>query len=141
MAGAPLQRRAGRSADALRPADPQTRIIDRGGQILFAIDADGAIVGTCALLAGRDGAFERSKMSVDEARQGQGIGARLLEAAIAAFVRAGGTRLFLETSSRLTPALHLYRRMGFVQEAPAQPSHYRRADVYMVWRPAEARHR
>ncbi|HUD40701.1 MAG TPA: GNAT family N-acetyltransferase [Dokdonella sp.] len=118
--------------------DPQTRVIDAGGEILFAVDASGEVVGTCALLAGADGAFELSKMSVDEARHGQGIGRRLIEAAIAAFGRRGGRRLFLETNSRLTAALHLYRRSGFVQQAPPQPSHYRRADVYMVWRPAEA---
>lgn len=119
-------------------SDPKSQVIDAGGEILFALDATGAVVGTCALLAGPDGTFELSKMSVEEARHGQGIGTRLIEAAIAAFRRRGGRRLFLESSSRLAPALHLYRRNGFVQQAPPHASHYRRADVYMVWRPADA---
>ncbi len=125
-------------ADLLVLSDPKSHVIDAGGEILFALDATGAVVGTCALLAGPDGTFELAKMSVEEARHGQGIGTRLIEAAIAAFHRRGGRRLFLESSSRLAPALHLYRRNGFVQQTPPHESHYRRADVYMVWRPAEA---
>jgi hypothetical protein len=42
--------------------------------------------------------------------------------------------LFLESNSRLMPALTLYESAGFVhQPAPRANSHYTRSDVYMIY--------
>jgi ribosomal protein S18 acetylase RimI-like enzyme len=72
---------------------------------------------------------------VDESRQGLGIGRALLEAAIAEFRRRDGQRMFLETNSKLIPALRLYESLGFERQPSIKSdSHYARADVYMVWR-------
>jgi ribosomal protein S18 acetylase RimI-like enzyme len=110
------------------------RIIAAGGAIFFARAGD-AVVGTCALLHAGDGRYELTKMAVTPAWQGQGISRRLLDAAIGAFRERGGSCLFLESSSILTPALTLYESAGFVHAPrPAGPSHYSRADVYMVYR-------
>ncbi len=124
-------------------SNPESEILERGGTILFAMlgepGRDENIVGTCALMpeseGGRQtGAFELTKMAVDEQHQGLGIGRALLEAAIAEFRRRDGNRLFLETNSKLTPALRLYESMGFEHQTSVKPdSHYHRADVYMVW--------
>ncbi len=120
-------------------SDPETEIIARGGTILFAMLGD-EVVGTCALMPETDGGdthgtYELTKMAVDEQRQGLGIGRALMEAAIDEFRRRDGRRLFLETNSKLTPALRLYESMGFEHQASIKPdSHYDRADVYMVWR-------
>lgn len=125
-------------------SDPETEIIARGGNILFAMLGD-EVVGTCALMpeaGGADaegvdmkGTFELTKMAVDEQRQGLGIGRALMEAAIDEFRRRDGRRLFLETNSKLTPAVRLYESMGFEHQPSIKPdSHYDRADVYMVWR-------
>jgi ribosomal protein S18 acetylase RimI-like enzyme len=66
----------------------------------------------------------------------------LLEAAIEEFLRREGRTLFLETNSKLTPALRLYESMGFQhQPAVKTDSHYARADVYMVWSGPEAQRR
>jgi DNA-binding MarR family transcriptional regulator/GNAT superfamily N-acetyltransferase len=112
---------------------PEEEILQPGGAILFAMH-DEAVVGTCALKREAPATFELTKMAVDEAHQGLGIGRLLLGAAIDEFRRLRGERLFLETSSRLGPALRLYESMGFVrQQAPKPDSHYVRADVYMVW--------
>jgi ribosomal protein S18 acetylase RimI-like enzyme len=46
----------------------------------------------------------------------------------------GAKRLYLETNSGLAPALGLYRRFGFQDVQPAQPSPYARADVMMELR-------
>jgi ribosomal protein S18 acetylase RimI-like enzyme len=74
-------------------------------------------------------------MTVEKQRQGLGIGRALLEAAIAAFQRRDSRRLFLETNSKLTPALRLYESMDFEHQPSVKPdSHYDRANVYMVWR-------
>ena len=115
-------------------SEPEQSILEPGGTILFAMLGDEA-VGTCALLPEEDGAYELTKMAVDEQRQGLGIGRALMEAAIAEFRRRGGTRLFLETNARLVPAVRLYESMGFEHQPTTKPgSHYARANVYMVWR-------
>lgn len=120
-------------------SNPETEIIERGGTILFAMLGDD-VIGTCALMpeiegADAEGSYELTKMAVDEQRQGLGIGRVLMEAAIAEFKRREGSRLFLETNSKLTPAVRLYESMGFEHQASIKPdSHYDRANVYMVWR-------
>jgi ribosomal protein S18 acetylase RimI-like enzyme/DNA-binding MarR family transcriptional regulator len=115
-------------------SDPEGEIIARGGTILFAAQGE-EIVGTCALMPHDDGSVELTKMGVDEHSQGLGVGRALLEAAIAAYQRLAGHRLFLETNSKLAPALRLYESMGFERQASIKTdSHYARADVYMVWR-------
>lgn len=115
-------------------SNPRQEILARGGCILFAMLGED-VVGTCALMPDADGSHELTKMAVDESRQGLGIGRALLEAAIAEFQRRGGQRLFLETNSKLVPALRLYESVGFEHQPSIKPdSHYARADVYMVWR-------
>lgn len=120
-------------------SNPETEIIAPGGSILFAMLGD-EVVGTCALMpdagsAEAEGTYELTKMAVDEQRQGLGIGRALLEAALKEFRRLGGRRLFLETNSKLPPAVRLYESMGFERQPSLKPdSHYARADIYMVWR-------
>lgn len=114
---------------------PQTAILDPGGCILLA-RCQGEIVGTCAIIkADGDRRYELSKMAVTERYQGLQIGRRLLEAAIACFHQRQGRELFLESNSKLTPALTLYESVGFVHTPrPEGPAHYARGDVYMVLR-------
>ena len=59
-------------------------------------------------------------MAVTSRMQGQGVGRRLLLAAIAQFKRMNAQTLFLESSSRLTPALTPYESR-WVQARPAAP--------------------
>jgi ribosomal protein S18 acetylase RimI-like enzyme len=109
------------------------KIIQSGGHIFMARCGEG-IVGTCALQKIGDGKFELSKMAVNEKFQGAGIGRRLLEAAIAQCKRYPGFELILETNSSLKQAIHLYESAGFVHATrPDGPSHYKRADVYMIY--------
>jgi DNA-binding MarR family transcriptional regulator/ribosomal protein S18 acetylase RimI-like enzyme len=109
-------------------------IVDGGGAVLFALLGD-AVVGTCALKQHAPGEYELTKMGVDPAVQGVGIGRRLIESAIAEFERLGGRALFLETNTRLESAIHLYERTGFEhQPAIRAGSPYDRANVYMIWR-------
>jgi DNA-binding MarR family transcriptional regulator/GNAT superfamily N-acetyltransferase len=116
-------------------SQPGKYVIDRGGTILFAT-LDGEVIGTAALLHEHDGIYELSKMAVETGFRGLGAGRKLLDAAIAEFRRLGGKTLFLESNSRLKPALTLYESAGFVHEpAPRPGSHYARADVYMIYRP------
>jgi len=120
--------------DADKPAleDPERVIIDRGGQILFALDPDNEeVLGTCALIVHDDGTAELAKMAVLPSARGRGIG-RLLGDAILALADAKGLdKLFLETNRKLTPAIRLYQQMGFVERPRLSESDYGRADVYM----------
>jgi len=108
------------------------RILRKGGAIFLA-RYRGAIVGTSALLAAGDGRFELSKMAVTAGHQGLGIGRKLLEAAVAEYLSRGACELFLESNSRLTPAITLYESAGFAHAPRPAPSHYERSDVYMVY--------
>jgi putative acetyltransferase len=117
-------------------SDPETHILAGGGRVLFAVDGDGRALGTVALLHEGDGVYELTKMAVDPAARGRGIGRLLMAGALDAWRGLGGRELFLESSSRLRPALALYESVGFRHRpAPRPGSHYARADVYMVYEP------
>lgn len=122
-------------------ADPETHILADGGRVLFAIasEADGSqrAVGTTALRHEGAGVFELTKMAVAPEARGLGIGRRLMQASLETFRAMGGRELFLESNSRLGPALKLYESVGFVHRPAPRPGfHYARADVYMVWDPS-----
>ena len=112
--------------------DPQGKVIDRGGRILFLIEG-GEVVGCCALLAMADGGFEVAKMAVGEPHKGKGLGRALMVACIERAKAAGAPRLYLETNSALAPALALYRGFGFQELTGMRrgPSDYARVDVWM----------
>lgn len=116
--------------------DPQTHLLADGGRVLFAIDDDGNARGTVALKHEGAGVYELTKMAVAPQARGRGIGRLLMQGALDAYRQHGGRELFLESSSKLAPALRLYESVGFVhRQAPRAGSHYARADVYMVWQP------
>ncbi|MEM7765788.1 MAG: GNAT family N-acetyltransferase [Pseudomonadota bacterium] len=121
--------------DALVLSKPRELIIDKGGEIFFAVLDDGRVVGTCALKpAGVDG-MELTKMAVTSNVQGGGIGRKLLSAVLEFWRNQQGGRLFLESHSSLGAALKLYEAAGFRHTERPRPSEYDRADVYMVWQP------
>ncbi|PLY39742.1 hypothetical protein CSZ94_24700 [Janthinobacterium sp. ROICE36] len=62
------------------------------------------------------------------------IARQLIERAFDAFEASGATLLFLESNSKLAPAIRLYESSGFQHVArPAGDAHYQRADAYMAW--------
>ncbi|MGX1673275.1 GNAT family N-acetyltransferase [Streptomyces sp. NPDC055400] len=115
--------------------DPFGRIVAPGGDVLVAREPGSeAVVGCIALLAYPDDVFELAKMAVAPATQGRGIGRRLVAAAIDRARALGGTRLFLGTNTKLTPALHLYEDAGFVRitrDRLPVSDYYARADILM----------
>lgn len=112
---------------------PWDGIIGKGGGILMAENGEGQAVGTVALVPLGDGVLELAKMAVDERCRGQGIGALLVDAAVALARRQGARALYLESNARLVPAVRLYERAGFRHLPPEArpPSPYARCDVYM----------
>ena len=118
---------------------PQEKVIDVGGEILFALDGD-QVLGCVALKHEGDGVFELTKMAVTPGAQGRGLGRLLMEACIRRFEARDGTYLYLESHDSLTPALTLYESVGFEHTPrPGGPSPYARANVYMVYRKPEKR--
>lgn len=120
--------------------DPESHILGPGGRILFAVDRAERALGTVALMRHDQDDVELTKMAVDPVARGAGIGRMLLTDALASFVEMGGTRLFLETNTRLRPAIQLYESVGFRRQPTLRAgSHYQRADVYMIWEPNASR--
>ena len=108
---------------------PQEEILDKGGHILVAL-RDGEPIGVCALLRVDDETFELAKMAVAEQARGFGAGYKLGEAAKTTARAAGASRLILESNTILTPAITLYRKLGFT-EFTGMPSEYDRCNIHM----------
>ena len=113
---------------------PKEYILDKGGVILVALHKEQP-VGTCALipLPGEAPTFELAKMAVSPAAQGLGIGLLLGQACIERARALGAKRVYLESNTRLKPALSLYHKLGF-RKVVGPPSPYERADIQMdLW--------
>ncbi|MFT7689266.1 MAG: DNA-binding MarR family transcriptional regulator/GNAT superfamily N-acetyltransferase, partial [Candidatus Azotimanducaceae bacterium] len=112
--------------------NPIEKVINSGGQILFAVDKlSSEVYGTCALINRGQGNVELAKMGVTTTARGRGIGKILGLMAISFARDMGFTLIYLETNSRLAPALGLYRDIGFSRKPPPKESDYARSDVYM----------
>lgn len=111
--------------------NPQKYIIDKGGHI-FVGCYRGEPVGVCALHKMDDPEYdyELAKLAVSPKAQGLGIGVMLCEAVIEKARKLGARNIFLESNTRLHPAIHIYKKVGF-RELPQRPSGYKRADIWM----------
>lgn len=106
--------------------EPEGYILSNGGKIFFAKYGD-EIVGTCALIKTGETSYELAKMAVSPKYQGIGAGRRLGQAAIEAAQKLDATYLYLESNQKLTPALTLYKSLGFV-EVPIGDTPFARAN-------------
>jgi GNAT superfamily N-acetyltransferase len=110
--------------------NPHKYILDPGGAILLAVD-DEAPLGAVALMVMGDGSVELAKMGVRPQAQGKGAGRMLVAAAVATAREMGMKRVYIETNSKLGPALKLYHDAGFQPLKQTIPSPYARADVQL----------
>ncbi|REL38667.1 GNAT family N-acetyltransferase [Rhodohalobacter sp. SW132] len=93
---------------------PVEQIIEKGGAILAA-ELDGTPVGVVALKPLNDD-LELTKMAVQESARGNGIGTKLMNAAIQKALEMNAGRMVLFTDPlKLRPAFLLYRRFGFTE--------------------------
>lgn len=118
--------------DRRQLSDPVGAYVAPGGEILLA-EEERRVIGCVAIVPDGTGAWELSKMAVAPAMRGRGTGRRLLEAAVARARERGAASLFLGSSTKLAPAVHLYESLGFRHVAP-ESLHmpYTRASVFMA---------
>jgi GNAT superfamily N-acetyltransferase len=110
--------------------NPRKYVIDLGGEIFMAV-VDGQAAGTAAMIPANDEVVELTKMAVSPLFHRLGLASKLMVRCIEWAEEHGFKTIFLETNSRLSPALSLYRKFGFT-EVPGDPdSLYTRADVRM----------
>ncbi|PRX54307.1 GNAT family N-acetyltransferase [Flagellimonas meridianipacifica] len=112
---------------------PKEYILDNGGYIAVALKGE-TVVGVCALIKMKDSQydFELAKMGVSPLEQGQGIGFLLGTHIIKKAEQLGASTVYLESNTKLVPALKLYRKLGFV-EMEGFTSPYERCDIQMVY--------
>lgn len=119
------------AADYKALDNPETYILDKGGQILVAL-YNKEPVGVCALIKmnepGYD--FEMAKMAVSPKAQGKNIGWLLGQAVIKSAKEAGAKKLYLESNTILKPAINLYYKMGFKKVA-GKTTPYKRCNIQM----------
>ncbi|CAM2009044.1 bifunctional helix-turn-helix transcriptional regulator/GNAT family N-acetyltransferase [Acanthopleuribacter pedis] len=102
--------------------NPESEIIAKGGEVWFARHREsGEILGTVALHKGDHDHYEMIKMGVRPEARGYSIGEQLGVALIEEAKRRGIDTVYLETNSKLTPALNLYRKLGF-KSVPLDPN-------------------
>jgi ribosomal protein S18 acetylase RimI-like enzyme/predicted transcriptional regulator len=106
--------------DRLLLSDPYGRIVKPGGFVLFA-RLDKKVIGTAALIKKDRHLYQLTKMAVAPQARGRQAGRKLALAAIERARKAGAKRMVLQTSPRLIAACNLYRSLGFVEVAAAQP--------------------
>ena len=112
--------------------NPEKHILEKGGHIFVAL-YNGFPVGVCALCPMPEESaydFELAKLAVNNSIQRKGIGRRLCDTVIDKARELGGKMLFLESNTRLKPAIALYRKLGF-KELPEYHPAYARGDIQM----------
>ena len=112
--------------------NPDIHILEKGGHIFVAL-YNGFPVGVCALCPMPEESaydFELAKLAVNNSIQRKGIGRRLCDTVIDKARELGGKMLFLESNTRLKPAIALYRKLGF-KELPEYHPAYARGDIQM----------
>ncbi|MDP6182056.1 MAG: GNAT family N-acetyltransferase [SAR86 cluster bacterium] len=110
--------------------NPESYVIEGGGQIFFAVK-DGKAIGTAAMILTKERIFELSKMAVDSSYQGFGIGRMLINKCIQFAEKENALEIFLITNNRLLPALELYNSSGFELDEDYDDNRYERGNTKM----------
>ena len=112
---------------------PAESVIEPGGQIFFAL-VDGEVAGTVAMIRMDEGCFELAKMAVAPRFQGQKLGDLLMKACIEFARIEAAERIILESNTRQTSAINLYRKHGFLEVELDPNSRFVRANIRMALR-------
>ncbi|MDQ6529776.1 GNAT family N-acetyltransferase [Flavobacterium sp. LHD-85] len=107
-------------------------IINKGGEIFSAVLND-EVLGVCALIKSdeKEYDYELAKMAVSPKAQGKGVGLLLAESAIKWAADKGASKIYLESNTKLKPAITLYEKLGF-KAITGISSSYDRVDIQMM---------
>jgi ribosomal protein S18 acetylase RimI-like enzyme len=109
---------------------PESYIVDRGGQMFFAV-SDGVAVGTVAMIKIDVASYELAKMAVSPDQRRQGISNKLMEACIGFAIENEAKKIILESNTKQAAAIKLYRKYGFAETELDPNSPYVRANIRM----------
>jgi N-acetylglutamate synthase-like GNAT family acetyltransferase len=110
--------------------NPKKYILDKGGYIFFAL-VNETVVGTVALIKREKSVFELSKMAVTSNYKGLHIGQKLMYKCIGFAGNNNIKRLFLDSNTILTPAITLYKKVGFKEIPVPKNTPYERCNIRM----------
>lgn len=111
-------------------SDPSKYILNKGGNIYFALENERAI-GTFALMYNNLQELEFTKMAVADSEKGKGYGNLLMQHCIDEAKKMGCKTLYLYSNTQLVPAINLYKKFGFI-EVPVEQSAYERCNIKMI---------
>lgn len=111
--------------------NPKKYILNKGGKIFVAL-YNGEPLGVCALIKMNDSVYdyEMAKMAVSSRAKGKNIGYLLGQAVVDAAIKAGASKLYLESNTSLKPAINLYHKLGF-KKVTGRISPYARTNIQM----------
>ena len=116
-------------SDSAMLEDPEKHIIAKDGYIVIATYKS-SVVGTCALIRHDANRAELAKMAVDDSAKGKGIGYLLGQRCVDKARELNFREVFLESNTKLTPAINLYKKLGF-KRIIGEPSPYVRCNIQM----------
>ena len=115
--------------------NPKESIIDKGGEIFFAL-IDGNVIGTVAMIRSADRIYELAKMTVDINYRGNGVANKLMDQCLNYAMNNNAQQIYLITNDTLVIARNLYDKYGF-KEVKLDSDKYLRGNVKMVLNLAE----
>ena len=115
--------------------NPKESIIDKGGEIFFAL-IDGNVIGTVAMIRSSDRIYELAKMTVDINYRGNGVANKLMDQCLDYAINNNAQQIYLITNDTLVIARNLYDKYGF-KEVKLDSDKYLRGNVKMVLNLAE----
>ena len=110
--------------------NPKESIIDKGGEIFFAL-IDGNVIGTVAMIRSADRIYELAKMTVDINYRGNGVANKLMDQCLDYAINNNAQQIYLITNDTLLIARNLYDKYGF-KEVKLDSDKYLRGNVKMV---------
>ena len=116
-------------ADVRSLEHPEEDILKKGGRIFMAL-YNGSVVGTVAMKKINEDKFELAKMAVTEEARGRNIGWLLGMKVIEEAKAMGARSVYIESNTKLKPAINLYHKLGFKKvQGPESP--YARCNIQL----------